>query len=50
MRNISAILNDFDYCVWKLDSFAELDEEKELIQNLSEICSELREMYDDRTT
>ena len=50
MRNISVILNDFDDCIWKLDSFAELDEVKELVRNLSEICSELREIYDDRTT
>ncbi len=44
MKNLLA---DLDDCIWKLDSYLELDEERELFERLKEISEGLKEVLGD---
>ena len=46
-ENMKSLLADFDYCIWKLDSYLELDEERKLFERLKEISESLKEALGD---
>lgn len=46
-RDINKLISDLNDCIWKLDSFAEFDEERELLDDLREISEGFKEIADD---
>lgn len=45
-KDMKDLLDDLDDCIWKLDSYLELDEERELFERLKEISEGLRKVIE----
>lgn len=43
---LNTLIDELDDRIWELDSFLELDEELEILENLKEISKSLRKLYD----